>query len=95
MRHVYLLENTTVLQLSVVRDKGLFGDISIHLIAKPNFLLPINNQATENEDYMLQDSVIIMKENVKETHAEVAILPVSIDYNKYMRLARMFKTIKL
>ncbi|CAO2593101.1 Adhesion G-protein coupled receptor V1, partial [Lemmus lemmus] len=32
-------ENTTVLQLCVVRDKGLFGDISIHLIAKPNFLL--------------------------------------------------------
>ncbi|KAH0505721.1 G-protein coupled receptor 98 [Microtus ochrogaster] len=68
-------ENTTVLQLRVIRDKGLFGDISIHLIAKPNFLLPINNQATENEDYVLQDSVIIMKENIKETHAEVAILP--------------------
>ncbi|CAH6787485.1 Adgrv1 [Phodopus roborovskii] len=68
-------ENITILQLCIVRDKGLFGDISIHLIAKPNFLLHINNQATENEDYMLQDAVIIMKENIKETHAEVAILP--------------------
>lgn len=83
LRHVYLLENITVLQLHIVRDKGLFGDISIHLIAKPNFLLHINNQATENEDYVLQDAVIIMKENIKETYAEVAILPVSIDYNKY------------
>ncbi|ERE81814.1 G-protein coupled receptor, partial [Cricetulus griseus] len=68
-------ENITILQLHIVRDKGLFGDISIHLIAKPNFLLHINNQATENEDYVLQDSVVIMKENTKETHAEVAILP--------------------
>ncbi|KAL1783722.1 G-protein coupled receptor 98 [Sigmodon hispidus] len=68
-------ENTTILQLHIVRDKGLFGDISIHLIAKPNFLLHINNQATENEDYVLQDTAIIMKENIKETHAEVAILP--------------------
>ncbi|XP_055460041.1 adhesion G-protein coupled receptor V1 [Psammomys obesus] len=68
-------ENSTVLQLHIVRDKGLFGDISIHLLAKPNFLLHINNQATENEDYVLQDTVIIMKENMKETHAEVAILP--------------------
>ncbi|XP_021064109.1 adhesion G-protein coupled receptor V1 [Mus pahari] len=68
-------ENITVVQLHIVRDKGLFGDISIHLIAKPNFLLHINNQATENEDFVLQDSVIIMKENIKETHAEVAILP--------------------
>uniref|UniRef100_A0A096MK89 Adhesion G-protein coupled receptor V1 n=1 Tax=Rattus norvegicus TaxID=10116 RepID=A0A096MK89_RAT len=68
-------ENITVLQLHLVRDKGLLGDISIHLIAKPNFLLDINNQATENEDFALQDSVIIMKENIKETQAEVAILP--------------------
>ncbi|XP_051028356.1 adhesion G-protein coupled receptor V1 [Acomys russatus] len=68
-------ENITIIKLRIVRDKGLFGDISIHLIAKPNFLLHINNQATENEDYVLQDTVIIMKENIKETHAEVVILP--------------------
>ncbi|XP_036063369.1 adhesion G-protein coupled receptor V1 [Onychomys torridus] len=68
-------ENITILQLHIVRDRGLFGDISIHLIAKPNFLLHINNQATENEDYVLQDAVITMKENIKETYAEVAILP--------------------
>ncbi|KAM6148616.1 adhesion G-protein coupled receptor V1 [Erethizon dorsatum] len=68
-------ENVTILQLQIVRDKGLFGDIAIHLIAKPNFLLHINNQATENEDYVLQEAIIIMKENIKETHAKVAILP--------------------
>ncbi|XP_033623594.1 adhesion G-protein coupled receptor V1 [Fukomys damarensis] len=68
-------ENITVLLLQIVRDKGLFGDIAIHLTAKPNFLLHINNQATENEDYVLQETIIIMKENIKETHAKVAILP--------------------
>ncbi|XP_045141134.1 adhesion G-protein coupled receptor V1 [Echinops telfairi] len=68
-------ENITLLQLQIVRDKGLFGDIVIHLVAKPNFLLHINHQATESEDYMLQETMIIMKENLQETHAQVAILP--------------------
>ncbi|XP_054434571.1 adhesion G-protein coupled receptor V1 [Pteronotus mesoamericanus] len=68
-------ENITILQLQIVRHKGLRGDVAIHLIAKPNFLLPINNQATENEDYVLQETIIIMKENIKKTYAQVAILP--------------------
>ncbi|EPQ10965.1 G-protein coupled receptor 98, partial [Myotis brandtii] len=68
-------ENITTLQLQIVRDKGLRGDIAIHLIAKPNFLLPVNNQATENEDYVLQETIIIMKENIKETYVKVTILP--------------------
>ncbi|KAM4875921.1 adhesion G-protein coupled receptor V1 [Thomomys bottae] len=68
-------ENITVLQLRVVRDRGLLGDIAIHLLATPNFLLHTNHQATENEDYVLQETIIIMKENMKETHASVAILP--------------------
>ena len=57
--------------------------MAIHLIAKPNFLLPINKQATENEDYVLQETIIIMKENIKKTYVKVAILPVSLGYNKY------------
>ncbi|KAM6225436.1 adhesion G-protein coupled receptor V1 [Rhynchocyon petersi] len=68
-------ENVTVLQLQIVRDKGLFGDIAIHLIAKPSFSLHINNQATENEDYMLEESIIVMKENMTKTQVNVAILP--------------------
>uniref|UniRef100_A0A452G4T7 Adhesion G-protein coupled receptor V1 n=1 Tax=Capra hircus TaxID=9925 RepID=A0A452G4T7_CAPHI len=68
-------ENVTALQLQIVRDKGLLGDIAIQLVAKPNFLLHINNQATENEDYVLQETMIIMKENIKETYVKVAILP--------------------
>lgn len=77
MWHVSLTENTTTLQLQIARDKGLLGDIAIHLRAKPNFLLHVDNQATENEDYILQETIIIMKENVKEAHAKVSILPVS------------------
>ncbi|XP_042546906.1 adhesion G-protein coupled receptor V1 [Dipodomys spectabilis] len=69
------IENITVLQLRVARDRGLQGDIAIHLMATPNFLLHTNHQATENEDYVLQETIIIMKENMKETHAKVAILP--------------------
>nr|XP_001918372.2 G-protein coupled receptor 98 [Equus caballus] len=68
-------ENVSILQLHIVRDKGLLGDIAIHLIAKPNFSLHVHNRATENEDYVLQETIIIMKENVKEAHAKVAILP--------------------
>ncbi|KAF3821827.1 hypothetical protein GH733_009869, partial [Mirounga leonina] len=68
-------ENITILQLPIVRNKGLFGAIAIHLIAKPNFLLHIDNQATENEDYVLQETIIIMKENIRETYIKVAILP--------------------
>lgn len=79
---MYLTENITVLQLPIVRDKGLFGDIAIHLIAKPNFLLHIDNQATENEDFVVQETIIMMKENMKETYIKVAILPVSLGCNK-------------
>ncbi|XP_036081242.1 adhesion G-protein coupled receptor V1 isoform X3 [Rousettus aegyptiacus] len=68
-------DNITILQLPVVRDKGRLGDIAIHVVAKPNFLLHVNNQATENEDYVLQETIIIMKENIKETIVKVAILP--------------------
>nr|XP_021553254.1 G-protein coupled receptor 98 [Neomonachus schauinslandi] len=68
-------ENITILQLLIVRNKGLFGAIAIHLIAKPNFLLHVDNQATENEDYVLQETIIIMKENIRETYIKVAILP--------------------
>lgn len=78
LSHVCPTENITTLQLQIVRDKGLRGDIAIHLIAKPNFLLPVNNQATENEDYVLQETIIIMKENIKETYVKVTILPVSL-----------------
>lgn len=53
------------------------------MVAKPNFLLHINNQATENEDYVLQETMIIMKENIKETYVKVAILPVSLGFNEY------------
>lgn len=81
LRRIYLTENITTLQLQIVRDKGLRGDVAIHLIAKPNFLLPINNQATENEDYVLQETMIIMKENIKETYVKVTILPVSLGCN--------------
>ncbi|KAK2510065.1 hypothetical protein MC885_010870, partial [Smutsia gigantea] len=75
LRHVCLSDNTTILQLPIVRDKGLLGDIAIHVIAKPNFLLHISNQATENEDYILQERIIAMKESIKETYVKVAILP--------------------
>lgn len=82
-RYVCLTDNITILQLPVVRDKGRLGDIAIHVVAKPNFLLHVNNQATENEDYVLQETIIIMKENIKETFVKVTILPVSLGFNEY------------
>lgn len=82
LRHVFLTENITILQLPIVRNKGLFGAIGIHLIAKPNFLLHVDNQATENEDYVLQETIVMMKENIKETYMKVAILSVSLSCNE-------------
>uniref|UniRef100_A0A2K6F8J3 Adhesion G-protein coupled receptor V1 n=1 Tax=Propithecus coquereli TaxID=379532 RepID=A0A2K6F8J3_PROCO len=93
LEHVSLTENITILQLQVVRDKGLLGDIAIHLIAKPNFSLHVHNQATESEDYVLQETIIIMKENIKEAHVKVAILPVKINADKQKPQYSIFRPI--
>lgn len=87
---LYLTENISILQLRIVRERGLFGDIAVHLVAKPNSLLHVNNQATENEDYVLQEAMVIIRENVTEAHAEVAILPVSLTLLSTMWYGRCF-----
>lgn len=69
--------NSTTLTLQIVREQGFVGDIAVQLSTAPNFELPLSNQATENEDYMLEKKTIVMAENATITSVMVIILPVS------------------
>ncbi|NXA31973.1 GPR98 protein, partial [Eudromia elegans] len=55
--------NSTTVILQIVREQGFVGDIAVQLSAMPNFELPLSNQATENEDYIIDKKTIIMEEN--------------------------------
>ncbi|NWU68697.1 GPR98 protein, partial [Pterocles burchelli] len=67
--------NSTTLTLQIVREQGFVGEIAVQLATMPNFELPLSNQATENEDYVLEKKTIIMAENTTITSVVVTILP--------------------
>ncbi|KAM9251115.1 adhesion G-protein coupled receptor V1 [Cariama cristata] len=67
--------NSTTLILQIVREQGFVGEIAVQLSTMPNFELPLSNQATENEDYVLEKKTIIMAENTTITSVIVTILP--------------------
>ncbi|GAB0206124.1 adhesion G-protein coupled receptor V1 [Grus japonensis] len=67
--------NSTTLTLQIVREQGFVGEIAVHLSSTPNFELPVSNQATENEDYILEKKTIVMAENTTITSVVVTILP--------------------
>ncbi|XP_031794624.1 adhesion G-protein coupled receptor V1 [Sarcophilus harrisii] len=67
-------ENATIVHLKIIREQGVLGDIAIHLVAEPNLSLHPDNQATENEDYMLQQKIMIMQENEEIIYVKVKIL---------------------
>lgn len=69
--------NSTALSLQIVREQGFVGEVAVQLSTMPNFELPLANQATENEDYILEKKTIIMAENTTTTSVVVTILPVS------------------
>ncbi|KFP45759.1 G-protein coupled receptor 98, partial [Chlamydotis macqueenii] len=69
--------NSTTLTLQIVREQGFIGEIAVQLSTAPNFELPLSNQATENEDYVLENKTVIMAENTTITSVLVIILPVS------------------
>ncbi|XP_029429217.1 adhesion G-protein coupled receptor V1 [Rhinatrema bivittatum] len=70
--------NSSVITLQIVREQGFVGDIAVHVISKPNFSLPPTNQATENQDYLAKDEIIIIAENKTGTWVNVTILPDNI-----------------
>nr|XP_047904941.1 adhesion G-protein coupled receptor V1 isoform X8 [Anser cygnoides] len=65
--------NTVTLQ--IVREQGFVGEIAVQLSASPNVELPLSNQATENEDYIIEKKKIIMAENATITSVMITILP--------------------
>ncbi|XP_030367415.1 adhesion G-protein coupled receptor V1 [Strigops habroptila] len=67
--------NSTTLTLQIVREQGFVGEIGVQLSTAPNLELPLSNQATENEDYILEKKTIIMVENATITFVTVTILP--------------------
>ncbi|NWU90141.1 GPR98 protein, partial [Upupa epops] len=67
--------STATLTLHIIREQGFVGEIEIQLSTAPNLDLPISNQATENEDYILEKKTIIMAENATVTSVIVTILP--------------------
>lgn len=69
--------NSTTVTLQIVREQGFAGEIAVQLSAKPNTELPLSNQATENEDYIIEKKTIIVAENATITSVVITILPVS------------------
>ncbi|XP_051498511.1 adhesion G-protein coupled receptor V1 [Apus apus] len=67
--------NATTFSLQIVREQGFAGGIAIHLSTAPNFELPLSNQATENEDYILEKKTIVMAEGATVTSVTVTVLP--------------------
>nr|XP_033775700.1 adhesion G-protein coupled receptor V1 [Geotrypetes seraphini] len=67
--------DSTVITLLITREQGFIGDIAVHVISKPNFSLPPINQATENQDYIAKDEIVIIAENKTGILFNVTILP--------------------
>ncbi|NWI09710.1 GPR98 protein, partial [Crypturellus soui] len=66
--------NSTTVILQIVREQGFIGDIAVQLSTMPNLELPLSNQATENEDYVIDKKKIIMEENTATAYVIVTIL---------------------
>ncbi|OXB72852.1 UNVERIFIED_CONTAM: hypothetical protein H355_000852 [Colinus virginianus] len=68
-------EMNSTITLQIVREQGFVGEIAVQLSTKPNLDLPLSNQATENEDYIIEKKRIIMTENATITSVMITILP--------------------
>ncbi|XP_073534717.1 adhesion G-protein coupled receptor V1 isoform X1 [Phyllobates terribilis] len=69
------VENPMIITLQITREQGFAGDIAIYLQSAPNISLPLLNRATEYEDYLIKDKVIIMRENKAIGQVNITILP--------------------
>ncbi|XP_032297180.1 adhesion G-protein coupled receptor V1 isoform X2 [Coturnix japonica] len=67
--------NSTTVTLQIVREQGFSGDIAVRLSAEPNLDLPLSNQATENEDYVIEKKTVIMMEGATIASVMITILP--------------------
>ncbi|XP_075069096.1 adhesion G-protein coupled receptor V1 [Mixophyes fleayi] len=65
----------TVTTLQITREQGFVGDISIYLQSKPNLSLPLVNRATENEDYLVKEKVIIIRDSSTFSEVTFTVLP--------------------
>nr|XP_014349406.1 PREDICTED: G-protein coupled receptor 98 [Latimeria chalumnae] len=61
--------------LTIVREQGFAGDVSIHYETRPNLSLQPVNQAQENKDYIAKDIAVILQENTAEASVTITVLP--------------------
>ncbi|XP_068103893.1 adhesion G-protein coupled receptor V1 [Hyperolius riggenbachi] len=67
--------NITIITLQVTREQGFIGDVGVYLQSTANTSLPLLNRATENEDYIIREKFIIIRENSTYAQVKVTILP--------------------
>ncbi|XP_018414734.1 PREDICTED: G-protein coupled receptor 98, partial [Nanorana parkeri] len=70
--------NATIITLQVTREQGFVGDIAVYLQSLHNISLPLVNRATENEDYVIRDKIVIIRENSEFAQVKLTILPDNI-----------------
>ncbi|KAM5191785.1 adhesion G-protein coupled receptor V1 [Mantella aurantiaca] len=66
--------DATIITLQVSREQGFVGDISVYLQPLHNVSLPLVNRATENEDYIIREKIIIIRENSMFAQVNLSIL---------------------
>ncbi|KAM3940659.1 adhesion G-protein coupled receptor V1 isoform 2-T2 [Leptodactylus fuscus] len=67
--------NQVIITLQITREQGFVGDIAIYLQSTPNISLPHMNRATEYDDYLIKDKVVIIRENRAVGQVNITILP--------------------
>ncbi|XP_072270059.1 adhesion G-protein coupled receptor V1 [Pyxicephalus adspersus] len=70
--------NATIITLQVTREQGFVGDIAVYLQSLHIISLPLENRATENEDYIINDKIVIIRENNIFAQVKLTILPENI-----------------
>ncbi|KAG9488005.1 hypothetical protein GDO78_007684 [Eleutherodactylus coqui] len=70
--------NPMMITLQITREQGFVGDIAIYIQSTPNISLPLFNTATEYDDYLITDKVIIIRENQVVGEVNITILPLML-----------------
>ncbi|XP_075693474.1 adhesion G-protein coupled receptor V1 [Rhinoderma darwinii] len=67
--------NPVIITLQITREQGFVGDIAVYIQSTPNISLPLLNRATEHEDYLIKEKVIIIRESRSVGQVNISILP--------------------
>ncbi|XP_036383544.1 LOW QUALITY PROTEIN: adhesion G-protein coupled receptor V1 [Megalops cyprinoides] len=65
----------TNITLTIVREQGFVGDVEVRYATRPALSRLPTNQATENEDYVGKEEMVVMKENIESVLVTITVLP--------------------